>query len=74
MDEASVEDLHNALKSLKGEYQEIKQKIDELEEEERKLKKELGTVKTHRSYYESLVSDMKKKMQGRKSIDFLDQL
>lgn len=69
-----MEDLHNALKSLKGEYQEIKQKIDELEEEERKLKKELGTVKTHRSYYESLVSDMKKKMQGRKSIDFLDQL
>ncbi|MGM0404820.1 MAG: hypothetical protein ACQEQM_01595 [Thermoplasmatota archaeon] len=74
MDEASIEDLHSALSSYKRKYREIKNKIDELNKEEKKLKKELETIRSHLSYYNSLVSDMKKKMESRKNLDFLDQL
>ncbi len=74
MKEASVEDLHNALSSYREKYSEIKKKIDKLDKEEQKLEKELETIRNHLSYYDSLVSDMKKKMQGRKNLDFFDHL
>ncbi len=74
MDEASIEDLHNVLSSYKEKYREIKNEIEDLSKEENKLKKELETVRNHLNYYESLVSDMKKKIQGRKNLDFLDHL
>ncbi len=74
MEKTNIEDLHNILSHYKEKYREVRKEIAEIEEEEKNLKKELETVRNHLSYYESLVSDMKKKMQGRKNIDFFDQL
>lgn len=74
MTKASVQDLHNALSSYKERYRKVRSKIDGIEKEEEKLKKELETVRNNVSYYRSLVSDMKKKIKGRKSLDFFDQL
>ncbi|MFO7792477.1 MAG: hypothetical protein R6W73_05790 [Candidatus Saliniplasma sp.] len=58
----------------KERYRKVRSKIDGIEKEEEKLKKELETVRNNVSYYRSLVSDMKKKIKGRKSLDFFDQL
>lgn len=74
MDKANVNDLHNILKSYKEKYREISSKIDELEKQENKLQDELETVRNNLSYYNSLVTDMRKKIKGRKSLDFFDQL
>jgi len=74
VDKTSVEDLNNILSHYKERYRGVRKEIKEIEEKEKNLKKELETVRNHLNYYESLVSDMKKMMEGRKNIDFLDQL
>jgi len=74
VDKTSLEDLNNILSHYKERYREVRKEIKEIEEKEKNLKRELETVRNHLNYYESLVSDMKKMMEGRKNIDFLDQL
>ncbi|MFO7793327.1 MAG: hypothetical protein R6W73_10190 [Candidatus Saliniplasma sp.] len=47
MTKASVQDLHNALSSYKERYRKVRSKIDGIEKEEEKLKKELETVRNN---------------------------
>ncbi|MFP4608208.1 MAG: hypothetical protein ACOC55_00400 [Candidatus Natronoplasma sp.] len=72
--DVDVENLRNELLRCKKEYWKIKGRIEELDEQEKNLKKELERVRDHISYYQSLVSDMKKKMQGRKTTDVFEKL
>ena len=64
------EDIHGYEK----EYWKIKGRIEELNDREEELKQELERVRNHLSYYTSLVSDMKKKMQGRKTSEVFERL
>lgn len=72
--ENDIRSLREELKRSKEEYFEIKGRIKELEEQEKHLKDELERVREHLSYYQSLVSDMKKRMKGMGSSGIFDRL
>ncbi len=69
-----IKHLKEELVRYKKDYWIIKGRIEELDEQEKNLKDELERVRDHLSYYSSLVSDMKKKMQGRKTTDVFEKL
>ncbi len=69
------------IKNLRGEirdnmkkYWEMRGRIKELEEREQELKEELERIREHLSYYESLVSDMKKEMKVKKATNIFEEL
>ncbi|MFW6040464.1 MAG: hypothetical protein ACOC85_01350 [Thermoplasmatota archaeon] len=66
--------LRENLRSEIEEYKKIENKLNELKEEEERLKDELGKVRDHIEYYDALVSDMKKKIKGRGDFNILDRL
>jgi len=74
---AKREEIKNLKDEIRGhmeKYWEIKGRIKELEEREEELKEELERVREHLSYYDSLVSDMKKEMKVKKATDFFEEL
>ncbi len=70
-----IKNLRDEMLICKKDYWKIKGRIEELDEREENLKKELERVRDHLSYYRSLVSDMKKKMQrGKTATEVFDRL
>lgn len=72
--EENIKHLREEILRYKKEYWKIKGRIEELDQQEEDLKEELERVRDHLSYYQSLVSDMKKKMEGRKIVDVFEKL
>ncbi len=68
-----VKNLRDEIKKSKREFWEIQGRIKELEEQEERLEDELERVRDHLSYYQSLVSDIKKKMKSGKSTDIFER-
>lgn len=69
-----AQNLREDIFRYKKEYWKIKGRIEELDDREEELKQELERVRDHLSYYRSLVSEMKKEMQGRKTSDVFERL
>lgn len=73
-DKQKIKNLRDEIRSAREEFWEIRGRIKELEEREKDLKEELKKIREHRTYYESLVSDMKKEMKTKKTTDVLEEL
>lgn len=73
-DETDIRSMREEIIKSKEEYFELKGRIKELEEREKHLKDELERVREHLTYYQSLVSDMKKRMKGMGSSGIFDRL
>lgn len=69
-----IKNLRDELLRCKRKYWEVEGRIKELNQHEEELKKELERVRDHLTYYRSLISDMKKRMQGGKTTDVFDRL
>jgi len=69
-----IKNLRDEIRRHMQKYWEIKGRIKELEEREEDLKDELERIREHLSYYESLVSDMKKEMKSKKPTNVFDEL
>ncbi len=69
-----IKNLRNEIRRHVEKYWQIKGRIKELEEREDDLKNELERIREHLSYYESLVSDMKKDMKAKKTTDIFEEL
>ena len=74
IDQANLETLKENLLNEKERYRKAEKKLEEIKEEEKRLRKELERVRNHIEYYDALISDMKKKMKGRRNLDILDRL
>ncbi|MBS3816381.1 MAG: hypothetical protein KGY76_02325 [Candidatus Thermoplasmatota archaeon] len=74
VEDSKSKNLRDEILRYKKEYWKIKGRIEELNEQEEELKEELERVRNHLSYYESLVSDMKKDMKGRKTSNVFERL
>lgn len=73
-DKQKIKNLRDEIRTTSEEFWEIKGRIKELEEREKELKDELNKIREHLTYYDSLVSDMKKEMKTKKSTDVLEEL
>ncbi len=62
------------MREIREDIGRLQNELDELEEEEKRLSKELERVRNYVIYYGSLVSDMKKRMQGRGNLNVFDFL
>ncbi|MFW5952527.1 MAG: hypothetical protein ACOCSJ_00025 [Candidatus Natronoplasma sp.] len=69
-----IKNLRGQIRRDMQKYWEIQGRIKELEEREEELKDELEIIREHLSYYESLVSDMKKDMKAKRSTDVFEEL
>ncbi len=69
-----IKNLRDEIMTCKRKYWKVEGRIKELNQHEEELKKELEIVRDHLTYYRSLVSDMKKRMQGRKTTDVFEKL
>lgn len=69
-----IKNLRNEIRRYMEKYWEIKGRIKELDEREEDLRDELERIREHLSYYESLVSDMKKEMKAKKATDIFEEL
>ncbi len=69
-----IKNLRDEIRKAREEFWEIKGRIKQLDEREKELRDELERVREHLTYYESLVSDMKKEMKTKKSTDILEEL
>lgn len=69
-----IKNLRDEIRKTREKYWEIKGRIKELKDREKELKDELEKVREHRTYYESLVSDMKKEMKTKKGTDVLEEI
>lgn len=73
-EEKGIGGLREKIQTYQDERERLLEKLDELEEREERLKKELERVRNHLTYYESLVADMKKRMQGGRGLSILEHL
>lgn len=69
-----IKNLRDEIRKAREKFWEIKGRIKQIEEREKELRDELERVREHLTYYESLVSDMKKEMKTKKSTDILEEL
>lgn len=74
LDKRTVHGLKERIQEAREEIDRLQETINELEEEEKRLSDELARVRNYVIYYGSLVSDMKKHMQGRGNINIFDFL
>ncbi|MFO8110057.1 MAG: hypothetical protein R6U17_06010 [Thermoplasmata archaeon] len=74
MDERVVQGLKERKREIRSRIEILQKRVDELEDEEERLSNELERVRNYVVYYGSLVSDMKRHMQGRGSIDIFEFL
>ncbi len=74
MDERTIYGLKERIREIKADVDELQKEVNRLEEEEEHLSKELERVRNYVIYYGSLVSDMKKRMQGRGNLNIFDFL
>ncbi len=74
MDDRTVLALKDDIQKNRQKIELLEKKVKELEEEEERVLKELERVRNYVVYYGSLVSDMKKRMQGRGNLNLFDFL
>lgn len=73
-EEKTLEGLKGKLVSLREKHREVQEEIDELKEKEDELKSELERVREQIKYYEDLIADMKKDMEGRSEMSLFDHI
>ncbi len=74
MDEINVDGLKKMADEYREKHERVKQSIEEITEEEKRLKNELERVRSHITYYRSVISNMKKKMKGSRQLDIFDRI
>lgn len=57
------------IQDIMKQYDVLQDQIREMNEEEKRLKKELEKIREHLSYYTALVKDMKKRMRDNEELD-----